>query len=409
MHCNFSRKFFISLGAFIPLVIAAFNAHSDVSNGILTTAITFYKDGALIRQGQTLPLLKGKHPAQVVGIANSIVYESLMLSLSALPKEAGIDEITLGKGEEEGTMAINLMLNSSINEQKNYVNITYLLRNMSWKPFYAIQFTSGYQDLIFNGWVDISNKTGIALKNAQIQFVDGNIPPIQGDVLDKSQGKAKGYTYKGILDMQKNETKRVNWIFSGSLKAKQDYRVFVGGNFLNDMDSKVANPVVETWVSFRNVSENALGQDLPQGSAILYYQDDNGHLEVLGNTILPHTAAGQEVSVKIPSTQIDKIDKNSKKEAKRIETELEQNQYRALSDLHMIESHYRLTLKNTRSEAIIIRVMLDLPAAVENWEIIRETIQHEKSGENNVYWNVSVPANSNVELKYQLRYIKTTE
>ncbi|MDP3371545.1 MAG: hypothetical protein Q8S21_01420 [Candidatus Paracaedibacteraceae bacterium] len=379
------------------------------SNNVLATAITFYKDGALIRQGQILPLIKGKHPAHSTGIASSIVYESLMLSLSALPKEASIEEVTVEKAEEENTMALSLTVNSTVAEPKNYVNITYLLRNMSWKPYYAIQFTSGYQELIFNGWIDIVNKTGIALKNAQIQFVDGNIPPIQGDAADKAQGKAKGYAYKGILDMKKNETKRINWVFSGALKAKQDYRIFVGGKFLKDMESKAANPIVETWVSFRNVTENALGQDLPQGTAVLYYQDDNGHLEVLGNTSLPHMAAGQEVSVKIPSTQIDKIDKNNKKESKRIETELEQNQYRALSDLHMTESHYCLTLKNTSAEPVVIRVMLDLPFDVEHWEVIRETIQHEKTGETSIYWSVPVPANGSVQLKYQLRYIKAAE
>jgi hypothetical protein len=77
--------------------------------------------------------------------------------------------------------------------------------------------------------------------------------------------------------------------------------------------------------------------------------------------------------------------------------------------LHMTESHYCLTLKNAGSEPIVIRVVLDLPLNIDHWEIIRETIQHDKTGDNTVYWNVSVPANGNVQLKYQLRYIKATE
>jgi hypothetical protein len=397
------------LGICTCFLFSSVYADVPAPNSALSTAVTFYKDGALIKQGYLLALSKGKQASKIAGIANSIIYESLMLSLSALPKEATVDEVTLVKAEEENTMALNLMVNSAVNEPKNFINLTYLLRNMSWKPFYAIQFLSGYQELIFNGWIDLSNKTGIALKNAQIQFVDGNIPPIQGDVLDKNQAKVKGYIYKGVLDLQKNENKRLNWVFSGVLKTKQDYRVFVGGKFLNDMDNKSANPVMETWVSFRNTTENALGQDLPQGVAILYYQDENGQLEVLGNTNLRHIASGQEISVKIPSTQIDKFDKSNKKESKRLEIELEQNQFRTLSDLHMTESHYCLNLKNPKSEQIVIRVVLDFPSDMEQWEIIRETLKHEKSGENNIHWNVIVPANSIVQLKYQLRYIKATE
>jgi hypothetical protein len=390
--------------SFIMLTTAQTQVKADTPTNILATTLTFYKNGALIRQGQTLPLTSGKRLMHINGIANSIIKESLMVSLSAKPAEASIEETTFSKAENENNLVMNLMINSIIHEPKSFVNLTYLLTNMSWKPFYAIQFTSGYQQLLFNGWIEVINTAGITFKNAQTQFVDGNIPPIQGENFEKSYSKAKGYSYKGTLDIAEKDAKRLNWVASGSLKTKQDYRIFVGGKYLNDMDSKPVKPAVETWVSFYNTAKNALGQDLPPGPAVLYYQNEHGQLEVLGSTHLPHIAIGQEISVRIPTTQIDKFEKNSKKETKRIETVLEQNQFRTLSDTHVTEAHYTLSLKNTSNDAITIRVMLDLPPEA----ILRGTVPHDKNGENESSWNITIPANTEQQLKYQLRFIKET-
>jgi len=403
-----SKKIIAILICFTGSLLFIAPSNAEPAPGILATTLTFYKNGALIRQGQLLPLSIGKHLMHITGIANSIIKDSLMASLSALPTEATITESTFSKTDGETTLVLDLIVNSTVHEPKSYANLIYLLQNMGWKPLYAIQFTSGYQQLMFNGWIEITNTAGISFKNAQIQFVEGNIPVINGENIEKSNTKAKGYSYKGILDMEGNETKRLNWVSSSSLKSKQDHRIFVGGKYLNDMDGKPESPIAETWVSFHNTTDNTLGQDLPQGPVVLYYQDEHGQLEVLGSTTLSHIATGQEISVRIPSTQIDKFEKNSKKEAKRIETKLVQNQFRASNETQMTEAHYCLDLKNTGSEAQIIRVVLDLPDDVTNWEIIRETQPREKNVENNIHWNVPVPANGHAELKYHIRFIKET-
>ena len=404
LPCNHAHQILKLLVCSSILMAFSIPSSADVSSGVLATSLTFYKNGALIRQGQTLPLSTGKHMMHVLGIANSIIKESLMVSLSALPTEAAIDEIKFTKNEGEQNLTLDLLINSNVSEPKSYVNLTYLLSNMSWKPSYKIQFSPGYQQLMFTGGIEIQNTAGITFKNANIQFVDGNIPPIHGDNAEKLHAKAKGYTYKGMIDMQEKETKYLNLVTSSSIKTKQDYRIFVGGDYLKDMKSAPANPVIDTWVSFHNTAKDALGQDLPQGNVILYYQDEHGQF-VLGNTNLHHTAVDQEISVRIPLTQIDKFEKNSKKETKRIETKLEQNQFRILNDTHMTEAQYCLTLENKGTDPMTIRVMLDLPAGITDCEFIRETVPHEKNGDNYIYWDITIKPNQREELKYHLRFI----
>lgn len=379
-------------------------ANNNAVQTVHSTALTIYKDGALLRQGRSLPLSKGKTLIPITGIANTIVQESLMLLLSALPKEAVIDETTLSKSDNENAYTLNVLVNSNVNEPKSFVSLIYLFKNISWRPFYVIQFSSGYQQLIVSTFFEITNTSGISFKDAQVQFVDGNIPPINPNTTDNENSRIKGYIYKDILDLPKNENKRLTWVTSDHIKTKQDYRVFVGGEYLNNMDGKVANPIVQTWISFNNTASNTLGQDLPKGTAILYL-DHNGQLESLGSTFLPHTPVGQEISVRVPSTHVEKNDKNSEKGLKFIETELEQNQFRRLSDTQNTESHYRLEIKNKSLKPITIRVTLDLPPNVVNWEIIRETLPHKTNANEQVFWNVEVPANGQTQLKYQLRFI----
>ena len=401
---------------FLALAGIATPLCAGATGTVLATTLTLYKNGALINQKQTLPLSSGKHRMHIPGIAHSIIKESLMFSLSAQPKEATIDENIFTKAANEKSLILDILVNSSVNEPKNFINLTYLLLNMSWKPHYAIQFKSGYQYLFFNGSVEIINTSGISFKNAQIQFIDGVIPPIQEKGAEKAYTKAKGYPYKGELNLHESEPKRLNWISSkDTLKPKLEYRISVGGEYLKDMDNKPATPVIETWASFTNSDENSLGQDLPPGSAVLYYKDEQGKFEILGSTYLAHAGVGQEVSVRIPTTQIDKIEKSHSKESKSIEAKLEQNQFISASNT----AQYCLKLKNTSKTPVTIRVVLNLPNDIENCTIIRDTIPHVKddtksgidnnNGNDSTYWNIIVPAEGDIQLKYQLSFIKTAK
>jgi hypothetical protein len=142
----------------------------------------------------------------------------------------------------------------------------------------------------------------------------------------------------------------------------------------------------------------------------LYYQDDEGKLEMLGSTNLTHTGIGQEISVRIPSTQIDKIETDHKKESECIQAKLEQNQFLIASNT----AQYSLKLNNAGKTPINVRVVLDLPDDVESCTIIRDTIPHENnkdrsdnsSDDDTIYWNITIPAQGEVQLKYQLSFIK---
>ena len=109
--------------------------------------------------------------------------------------------------------------------------------------------------------------------------------------------------------------------------------------------------------------------------------------------------------MKVPATQAEKnfSTPNDNKALRTFETELEQTEFKKLSD-KITESSYRLNLKNKANQPITIRVTLDLPQG--EWTVVRENISHQQNGDQQVFWTIQIGANSEVDLKYRVRLIR---
>lgn len=392
----------------ISTILAALSLTSFVYASSSTveksTSLTIYKDGALIHQVSPLPLTKGKTHHHLYPIAKTIMTDSLVFCNSVAIKQSRILEAHLNHHNSVNALTLNLLQDSHVNEANNSLDVTYLFDKIGWNANYAFSFTQGFKTLRINGWVEIVNNSGIPYENAHIQLIDANLPPTNNNAKENTNKQnPKSYIHPITVDITHDTPKRVQWISSEFVKVKQDYRVFVGDKFLEDMDNKTANPIVQTWITLSNSSSNGLGTPLPKGSAILYSQNSSGQLNVLGKTLLNHVDANQEISVQIPASSQAQL--SAGKEIKLVETELEQNQFRRVNDTHVTENHYKLDLKNNSNEQINIRVVLDMPTTVVQWEIVRETLPHETQNGDNAYWNMKIPAKSTATLKYQIRYI----
>ncbi len=374
---------------------------SEKTNRAKDNSLSLYRDGAIVFQRKSMPLSKGTTEHNLSPLADSIIPDSLSVILTSPIQEGQILESTLSQNADKAPYALSFQTNCKSELPQNAIELIYMLKNMSWSAHYTLQLQQGYKKLRLNSWVDITNHTAIAHNNTYIQFIDTKIPEHDKQISDKPTAKARAYTHLTPINLTANSTKRIQWASTNLINLKQDYRVFVGGDYLLNMENKTVNPVVQTWVTFQNSPIHGLGMDLPVGNVVMYYERSKNQLDFLGHTQLAHTNAGQEISVRIPSFKT----KNTKeKDLKSIETELEQNQFRRNTDTGVTEAHYKLDLKNVSNEEITIKVMLDLPASAAGFEVIRATHTHATSNHEAIHWNVKVPAKSNVLLKYQIRY-----
>ena len=66
----------------------------------------------------------------------------------------------------------------------------------------------------------------------------------------------------------------------------------------------------------------------------------------------------------------------------------------------MVETAYRIDLRNARDEAVTVRVQEPLPG---DWEMVQESRAHTRESARVAAWNVAVPAGGAAMLEYTVR------
>lgn len=136
---------------------------------------------------------------------------------------------------------------------------------------------------------------------------------------------------------------------------------------------------------FKNSKAVGLGIPLPAGRVRMFDGND-----FLGEAQLGHTAANQDVALQIG----DVFD--LKAERTRENFQLDRN------GRTMTET-VKLVLRNSKPGAATVRVNEQLPRWTD-WEIVSSSVPHEKRSAQRVSFDVAVPADGEVELRYTVRY-----
>lgn len=397
----------------------------------LTTSLSVYKDVALLRKVHPLASQTGMHSLVIAGIPESWIPESLLINILPDNTRTKIIDYTINQNPSDSGLVLQLGINNvdaTLSSPQRQLELIYLFTNFSWQINYVAELSPTCDSLHFSGWIELKNKSGVSFESVNVQLMDAPAPmrpllkatslPTSASLSSDKAGDAKSVEEKPLsiephsyvlleaIDLKKDADKKVIWVQAQDIKAKQDYRVFVGGEFLEDKDGKIEYPPIETWISFNNDFENqeGLGQSLPGGMITIYQHNNVGGIEMLGQSTITHTNAGQEISLKIPSTHSNRAALGSDIEINQVvSSNLEQTDYKRLSE-KIIELGYHLTLTNKSEQAVSVRVILDLPNV--EWTLVRETPVHQQTHPQEIFWVIDIPAKGASDLKYRLRLMK---
>ncbi|MCJ7601431.1 MAG: DUF4139 domain-containing protein, partial [Desulfobulbaceae bacterium] len=67
---------------------------------------------------------------------------------------------------------------------------------------------------------------------------------------------------------------------------------------------------------------------------------------------------------------------------------------------YVYEGAYQIELKNGKKEAATVKVVEPIPG---DWEMLEESLPHEKAASNTAVWQVPVPALGSTTLTYRVR------
>jgi hypothetical protein len=285
---------------------------------------------------------------------------------------------------------------------KQDVEISYHTGNMKWHAEYVATLNEDDTKMDLNAWVSINNGSGKTFKDAKLKLIAGEVNRVskysqtlsmhedameraiyynpQSDFQEESFFEYHMYNLQRKTTLADNETKQINLFNAEDVKIKKKFQYKSYGQ----VDDGRAKVVVE----FTNEKSNNLGMPFPKG--VVRVNKSNGEsVEFIGEDRIDHTPRKEKVELEIGEAfdvVIDEIELNYHQISKKVS-----------------EREYQLKVKNRKENEDIV---LEVERVVGRYgEIIESSIDFEKKDSMISTFNVEVPKDSEVILKYKLRYV----
>lgn len=247
-----------------------------------TAEVLSANEGIVLRIGDRIEVLRDD------GLPVRVLFERIPPNLRARP-------------------TLSVTLNSSGSGRKP-ATLRYLTSGLRWNADYVGVFDEKAGKLELQGWVTLTNQSGVAYTDAKTQLIAGRPgeeapPPRRGQVRAGMEGPGtvgeeladmRLYTLKAPTTIAENQTKQVSFIDAPNVAARKVYRVQAGGLQTQRRPSGAA-----VRLAFANSSASGLGEALPAGVLRLYTKDSAGRAQFIGEDRLDHTPAGSELDLAV--------------------------------------------------------------------------------------------------------------
>ncbi|WP_292780956.1 DUF4139 domain-containing protein [Methylophilus sp. UBA6697] len=290
------------------------------------------------------------------------------------------------------------------------LELSYLTGGLQWKADYVAELSSKEDAIDLSGWVTLTNTSGTAYPNAKVQLVAGDVNRVretirpktmmmrsEAMVADAAMPSEQGlleyhlYTLPRTTTIGENQTKQVALLSAQRIPARKEL-VLTGADYYyqgqyRDVEKKQK---VQVFVEFENKESSKLGLPLPKGTMRVYKKDNDGTAQFVGEDQIDHTPKNDTVRLKLGNAfdvTADRVQTDFKNLSKPNQTQL-------------YESAYAITLHNAKKEAVTVTVQEPING---DWKILNESQAHKKTSAHQATWQVNVPAEGDVTLKYRVQ------
>lgn len=289
------------------------------------------------------------------------------------------------------------------------VDLSYLSRGLSWSADYVMDLAPDEKTVALNGWVTLTNQSGITYNNAKLQLVAGDVNQVRdmmtrdvmmaavpaaelGGAAKMTQEAAFEYHLYSLgrpTTLKENQTKQVAMLAATEVPVEKQYLIAnsanIWGNYgYNFGEAPRQNATVK--LKLKNEEASRLGMPLPGGVIRVYKKDSDGDAIFVGEDRIEHTPKNERVDLTLG-------------QAFDITARAKQKSHARLAD-NLYENGYEIEIKNAKSEAVTIDLREALPG---EWQMLEESLPHEKLDANTAAWKVEVPAEGTTTLTYKVR------
>jgi hypothetical protein len=288
------------------------------------------------------------------------------------------------------------------------VDLSYLTRGLSWSADYVAELSPDEKTLNLNGWVTLTNMSGIAYNNAKLQLVAGEVnqyqpqPPMPmmeamaadgGLRREKMQSEAAFEYHLYSLDrpttLKENQTKQVALLAAEQVPVEKKYVLVnvaqLGGNY----GAKVGETErvnAEVRMKIKNDDASHLGLPLPMGVVRVYKADSDGDAIFVGEDHIKHTPKNEELDLMLGR-------------AFDVTARGKQVDYKRIAD-NVYENSYEIEVRNAKKEPVTVTLREFVPG---DWTMLQESVKHAKVDSSTAEWQLNVPAEGSAKLTYKVR------
>ena len=287
--------------------------------------------------------------------------------------------------------------------------LSYLTGGLGWKADYVADLSADGEQMDINGWVTLTNQSGIAYRGAQVQLVAGEVNQVAQDMPmpmmergmvmsadaampeEESLDEYHLYTLPRPTDILNNQTKQVALLSAPRVPVTRE--LVVSGQAYayqsRTWDGWSKLPVAAT-LRFEN-KDGSLGIPLPKGIMRVYAKDSRGNAQFVGEDALDHTPKNESVTLELGES----FDVT----ARRRQTEFKELAGTSAYD-YAYETAFELELKNAKETPVTVKVTEQIPG---DWTLQKESQPHTKEASNLASWRLEVPAEGSTILSWRVQ------
>ena len=287
------------------------------------------------------------------------------------------------------------------------VEASYLTAGMNWQADYVLVVDSGNDKGDLQGWVTLTNQSGVGFEDARLQLVAGDLNRVKDErelerpaPADSVAGKSVSqfgekplfeyhlYTLQRPASIREQETKQVSLLDAAGFTATKEYIINGESSYYHGYDNPgaVIKEKVGVFIQFVNSEQNKLGMALPAGTIRLYQKDDGGAQQFIGEDRIEHTPKDETVRLKVG----DAFD---------IVAERKQTDFKAINS-SVYEYAYEITIRNHKDAPITVTVNEPIDG---DWRMVSSNFQPEKTSAFTARFHVPVAKDGETKLVYRVR------
>lgn len=287
------------------------------------------------------------------------------------------------------------------------VEASYLANSINWSADYVLTVGRDEKAADLDGWVTLTNASGVAYDNAKLQLVAGEIhrtpQPVPRasfqagvgvGVAEKAQFEQEAfseyhlYTLGRRTSIQNNESKQISLLTASSVPVEKTL-VVEGQQYFYRSTQGMGNAIPQTvkvYYQFKNEERANLGMPLPAGTVRVYQSDSKGGVQFVGEDMINHTPKDEKVRVYVGNA-FDVVCERKQTDFKKIAS-------------NQAEMEFQITLRNHKDGPVTVDVREPVGG---DWEVINSNFKWTKLDARTIGFQIPVEKDGTATLDYRVR------